>query len=305
MGQTEVSAAQIDRAVAVLKRGGLVAFPTETVYGLGADATNPAAVQKIFRVKGRPHDHPVIVHIADIAQLEQWADPVSPAARLLAERFWPGPLTLIMRRAAGVSDAITGAQDTVGLRIPAHPVARALLCAFGGAIAAPSANRFGRISPTTAEHVRAELGADVDLLLDGGACDIGIESTIVDVSGAQPAVLRPGRITARDLAEALAAPLANPELRSPRAPGMLAAHYAPRTPLRLVSIEHLASAAATLRETGKRAAVLASVSVPGAACSIVAQRNAIEYARELYANLRRLDERGCDVILVEAPPDEP
>ncbi len=306
MPQTEVSAAQIDEAVAVLKRGGLVAFPTETVYGLGADATNPAAVRKIFSVKGRPHQHPVIVHLADIAQLEQWADPISPAARLLAKRFWPGPLTLIMRRAAAVSDAITGGQDTVGLRIPAHPIAQALLRAFGGGIAAPSANRFGRISPTAAEHVRAELGGNVDLVLDGGACDIGIESTIVDVSGARPALLRPGRISADDLAEALAAPLADPELTSPRAPGMLAAHYAPRAPLLVVSIESLHVTLARLRETGKRVAVLARVVVPGAAeRSVVAPSAAIDYARTLYANLRCLDECGCDAIIVEAPPDEP
>ncbi|MBC7944681.1 MAG: threonylcarbamoyl-AMP synthase [Burkholderiales bacterium] len=305
MPQTEVSAAQIDRAVAVLNRGGLVAFPTETVYGLGADATNPTAVRKIFSVKGRPHHHPLIVHLADMAQVEQWADPISPTARLLAERFWPGPLTLIMRRAAGVSDAVTGAQDTVGLRIPAHPIARALLRAFGGGIAAPSANRFGRISPTTAKHVRAELGADVDLVLDGGDCDIGIESTIVDVSGARPAMLRPGRITAADLAEVLAAPLAQAQLQSPRAPGMLAGHYAPRTQLRLVSIEHLPAAAARLRATGKRVAVLASVAVPAATYSIAAPVVAIEFARELYANLRCLDDSGCDVILVEAPPDQP
>src|SRR5882672_4965562 len=169
-------------AVAILRRGGLVAFPTETVYGLGADASSPAAVARIYEVKGRPAGHPLIVHIGDIGELDRWARDVPEAAIRLAAPFWPGPLTLVLRRAPGVADQLTGGQDTIGLRIPGHPIALQLLREFGGGIAAPSANRFGRISPTTAEHVRGDLGSEVDLVLDGGTCEIGIESTIVDLS---------------------------------------------------------------------------------------------------------------------------
>ena len=190
--------ADIRRAVAVLRAGGLVAFPTETVYGLGADASQPAAVQRVFAVKGRPADHPVIVHLAGAEALGEWAAEVPPAAAVLAERCWPGPLTVIVRRAAGVPDEVTGGLETVGLRVPDQPVALALLRAFAeeGAdearrgIAAPSANRFGRVSPTTAADVRADLGDDVDLVLDGGACRVGVESTIVDCAGDAPAILR-------------------------------------------------------------------------------------------------------------------
>ena len=185
-----VSDKDIDRAVAVLHAGGLVAFPTETVYGLGADAANTTAVQKIFAAKGRPHDHPLIVHIAEAAQLAAWARDIPQSAHLLARCFWPGPLTLVLKRAHGVSDFVTGGQDTIALRAPSHPVARTLLARFGGGVAAPSANRYGRVSATTAEHVRRELGDTIDCVLDGGATEVGIESTIVDLSGAQPSVLR-------------------------------------------------------------------------------------------------------------------
>ena len=206
---------QLDEAVAVLKRGGLVAFPTETVYGLGADAGNPAAIGKLYAAKGRPADHPVIVHVAGMANLDEWAREISPIARRLAQRFWPGPLTLILKRVPGVSDAVTGGQDTVGLRIPSHPVAHALLEKFGGGIAAPSANRFGRVSATLAEHVRREFGDAVDFVFDGGECDVGIESTIVDATGAAPVLLRPGHITARDIEQAAGIALAAPTLTLP------------------------------------------------------------------------------------------
>src|SRR5215203_2507471 len=179
----------IEQAVAVLKRGGLVAFPTETVYGLGADAANPAAIQKLYAAKSRPADHPVIVHIADVSQLAQWAREITPVAQKLAQRFWPGPLTLILKRASGVIDDVTGGQDSVGLRIPSHPVAHRLLEQFGGGIAAPSANRFGRVSATLAAHVRREFGDAVDFVFEGGQCDVGIESTIVDAQGAAPVLL--------------------------------------------------------------------------------------------------------------------
>lgn len=298
----------IEKAVAILHSGGLVAFPTETVYGLGADASNPDAVKKIFAAKGRPQNHPLIVHLADASHLAHWAREIPIAAHRLGERFWPGPLTLILRRADNVPDALTGGQDTVGLRVPAHPVAHALLKAFGSGIAAPSANRFGRISPTTAEHVRAELGERVDMVLDGGSCDIGIESTIVDLSGSQPAVLRPGKISASELEEVLGKPLAQPEPSSPRAPGMLSVHYAPQTPLQVVSGKALTEATHRFSAQGKRAAVLAYHHAPIADANIAwfaAPSQAAGYARALYANLRRLDQSKYDVILVEqVPPGE-
>jgi L-threonylcarbamoyladenylate synthase len=297
---------EVQRAVEILKAGGLVAFPTETVYGLGADASNPAAVRRIFAAKGRPADHPLIVHLASAAQLSHWAREMPPAAGLLAERFWPGPLTLILRRAAGVIDEVTGGQDTVGLRVPSHPVAQALLRAFGGGLAAPSANRFGRLSPTTARHVREELGDRVDLILDGGACDVGIESTIVDLSTGAAALLRPGRIGKEDIEAILGMSVTSSTAESPRASGTLAAHYAPRLPLLLVPSDGLEAAA---REQGalRTLAVLARGPKP----AVPARRwhqapsDPVSYARELYAALRELDSSGCDLILVESPPDNP
>lgn len=299
---------EIDKAVAILKRGGLVAFPTETVYGLGADAANPAAIKKLYAVKGRPIDHPVIVHLADMAQLPQWAREVTPAAQKLAQKFWPGPLTLILRRAPGVSDAITGGQDAIGLRIPSHPVAHALLEQFGGGIAAPSANRFGHVSATTAGHVRQEFGDSVGLVLDGGQSDVGIESTIVDVTGERPSLLRPGHISAREIEQTVGAPVAAPHGASPRAPGTLAAHYAPRTPLMVMEGYLLLELATSLTRQGKRVAVLTrsllQPVVPGLTWT-AAPRDAAAYAHDLYANLRALDAAGCDAILVEKPPQQP
>ncbi len=303
-----VSDREIERAVAVLRAGGLVAFPTETVYGLGADASNPVAVKKVFAAKGRPHDHPLIVHIAGAAQLAAWATEIPSMAHQLARSFWPGPLTLVLKRAPGVSDLVTGGQDTIALRAPSHPVAQSLLARFGGGIAAPSANRFGRVSATTAEHVRREFGAAVDCVLDGGAADVGIESTIVDLSGMQPALLRPGWITAQQLVETLGMELAPPAAGSPRAPGTLARHYAPQTPLMVMEADLLLELAASLVRQAKRVAVLARSAqqplLPGLSW-IGAPRDAAGYAHDLYANLRRLDEAGCDAILAEAPPPEP
>ncbi|HSS46389.1 MAG TPA: L-threonylcarbamoyladenylate synthase [Burkholderiales bacterium] len=294
---------EIEKAVAILRAGGLVAFPTETVYGLGADASNPEAVKKIFIAKGRPQDHPVIVHLPDSSHLERWAGEIPGAARELARRFWPGPLTLILRRAPRVPDAVTGGQDTVGLRVPAHPVAQALLQTFGGGIAAPSANRFGRLSPTTAEHVRAELGDRIDGILDGGSCTVGIESTILDVSSEHPVLLRPGKITAAEIEAILGTTLRKPEASGTRAPGMLASHYAPQTPL-LVT-RNLAECIRSLYRQNQRVAVLAYQSPPDGGLQMVwnaAPVKAADYARELYANLRKLDQSGCDVIVVEEPP---
>lgn len=300
-----VSDNDIEHAVAVLRAGGLVAFPTETVYGLGADAGNPAAVGRIFAAKGRPSTHPVIVHIADAVQLANWAREIPESARRLAKKFWPGPLTVILQRARAVSDAVTGGQDTVALRVPSHPVAQQLLARFGGGIAAPSANHHGRVSATTAAHVRAEFGDAVECILDGGEAGIGIESTIVDLSRGRAALLRPGWITAGEIGKALGAPLAAPVADAPRAPGSLAVHYAPRTPLTLVECDLALELAASLTRQGRRVALLArSAGQPllqGLAWA-GAPQDAAGYAHALYATLRRLDEAGCDAIIVEKPP---
>ena len=298
----------IAHAVAILRRGGLVAFPTETVYGLGADARNADAVSRIYAAKGRPSDHPVIVHLADATQLADWSDDVTPLAKRLAEKFWPGPLTLILHRAAGVGDFVTGGQDTVGLRVPAHPIAQDLLKAFGGGIAAPSANRFGRVSTTTAQHVADELGDRVDYVLDGGASDIGIESTIIDAGGGAPILMRPGHISVRDIENACGAGVQAPRASAPRVPGALAAHYAPATTLLLLEADLLLELAATLSRQGKRSAVLAmSARQPllDGLTWIAAPGKASDYAHELYANLRALDAAGCEAILVEQPPQRP
>lgn len=301
------SEAQIKRAVEILRRGGLVAFPTETVYGLGADASNPEAVRRIFEAKGRPARHPVIVHLASSEALSRWAREAPPAAALLAQRFWPGPLTLVLKRAPGVIDEVTGGQDTVGLRVPSHPVAQALLRAFGGGIAAPSANRFGRISPTSARHVRDELGDRVDLILDGGACEVGIESTILDLSSGAPVVLRPGRIAPEEIEALLGQAVGAAGAAAPRAPGTLAVHYAPQLPLLLVAADRLE---AVCEEQGALRAVAVLARRPPPAGSRarhwqIAPLDPVRYAHDLYAALRVLDRSGGDVILVESPPDTP
>ena len=298
---------EIDKAVAILKRGGLVAFPTETVYGLGADARNPEALRKLYAAKGRPAGHPVIVHLADVSQLAQWARDVPPAAAKLAAKFWAGPLTLILRRAPGVSDAVTGGQDTVGLRIPLHPVAHALLTKFGG-VAAPSANRFGRVSATTSQHVKQEFGDGIDCVLEGGPSKIGIESTIVAVTGGRLVLLRPGHISAREIEQAAGVPLDAPDTGSPRAPGTLAAHYAPKTALIVIEGDLLLELAASLTRQGKRVAVLARGTLQPLLAGltwIAAPPDAPAYAHDLYANLRALDAAGCDAILVDKLPQQP
>ena len=291
-----------------------MAFPTETVYGLGADASNSAAVAKIFAAKGRPQDHPLIVHVAGMQWLPQWASEIPPAAHKLAAAFWPGPLTLILKRAESVPDCVTGGQDTVGLRIPGHPLALALLQAFAGAeggrrfsgVAAPSANKFGRISPTSAEHVRAELGDAVDLVLDGGECAVGIESTIIDLSRGRVVLLRPGQITPAQIAAVIGAEVESPDAAAPRAPGALVSHYAPLTPLHIVAPAELTARLSALR--GQKVAVLARAEAPSGLKDVywqAAPRAVAGYAHELYASLRRLDALGCAVILVEAPPAIP
>ena len=294
---------EVRRAAEILKRGGLVGFPTETVYGLGADASSREAMARLYAVKRRPADHPVIVHFADAQQAFAWARDVPEGARKLAARFWPGPLTLILRRSAKAGDFVTGAQDTIGVRVPAHPVAQQLLRAFGGGVAAPSANRFGEVSPTTAAHVRADLGEDVELVLDGGPSEVGIESTIVDLSGEAPVLLRPGRITRPELESVLGSLVREKGADAPRHSGGLERHYAPRTPARLVPTHELDRQIARLK--GKVAVLAFSRPDERVATWLRMPREPLGYAQRLYAALRELDGAGCERILIEAPPESP
>lgn len=292
-------------AAGVLRGGGLVAFPTETVYGLGADAANERAVANIFTAKGRPADHPLIVHLAAADEIERWARDIPDSAWKLAERFWPGPLTLILKRAPGVLDAVTGGQDTIGLRVPDHPVALALLKAFGGGIAAPSANRFGRVSPTSAAHVIAEFGDAVDCVIDGGSCKVGLESTILDLSGEYPRVLRPGAVMPNVLTRVLGELLTVSSGGGPRAPGCLASHYAPDTPLQLIDATEIEAAAQSFLNFGQSVAVL-SMHPPATnevGCRwLMMPADPKEYGQVLYALLREIDTWDCHCALVELPP---
>lgn len=297
-----VSSALVDKAVGLWRGGALVAFPTETVYGLGADASNGEAVARIYQVKSRPQFNPLIVHVAtaEIAKhYVQWND----AAELLARAFWPGPLTLVLKRKSPVIHALVSAGgDTLAIRVPAHPVARQLLAAFGGGIAAPSANRSGRVSPTTAQHVRDELGDAVPLILDGGPCNVGLESTVVDVSGDAPVLLRPGSITRAMVERALglsaevarenSSPLQGEEFKSP---GQLESHYAPSIPVRLNATEVAADEAllayGAVVPTG--AATMLNLSPRG---------DLIEAAANLFAHLRALDDPRHRAIAVMPIP---
>ncbi|QIK38127.1 threonylcarbamoyl-AMP synthase [Caldichromatium japonicum] len=305
--RVETTPAQIQEAAAILRRGGVVAFPTETVYGLGADARQETAVRRVFAIKGRPADHPLIVHLASAEGLRDWAQAVPEAAWVLAERFWPGPLTLVLPRAAHVLDAVTGGQTSVALRVPAHPLALALIRA-AGPLVAPSANRFGRLSPTCAEHVKAELGKALDLILDGGPCRIGVESTILSLLDDTPRILRPGVITPEAIETVLGRPVAMHGSRV-RAPGTLSAHYAPRTPLVLLLAQEVPQQTAEWVAQGWRVAVL-GCGEPAGRWPAGVQRLALpdrpaEYACGLYASLRALDAAGVDLILVEEPPLDP
>ncbi|ENO93597.1 Sua5/YciO/YrdC/YwlC family protein [Thauera sp. 28] len=337
------TAASIAEAVALLRAGDIVGMPTETVYGLAADALDVQAVGRIFAAKGRPADHPLIVHLPSADHLPQWAAAIPKDALALARAFWPGPLTLILKRSPDVPDEVTGGQGTVGLRVPSHPVALALLRAFDGGLAAPSANRFGRISPTTAAHVREELGERVAMILDGGACEVGIESTILDFSRDVPEILRPGAIGPEDIArvigrrprvrgealpeadetaagheragavavvgnDVVAPASADAAKPAPRVSGALAAHYAPRTPLRLVEPALLADEAAALAGEGSRVAVLAHSTLDPRDARLTWRSLPVEpaaYAQGLYASLRALDAVGADFILIEALPGGP
>ena len=312
MNPPAVDAAAIERAAEVLRNGGIVALPTETVYGLAADANNADAVRRVFAAKGRPADHPVIVHVSGEDALAQWATDVSEIARVLVRTFWPGPLTLVLKRGSSVSDVVTGNQNTVGLRSPAHPWARAVLRAFGGALAAPSANSFGRVSPTTAQHVIDDLGikprGKVDLILDGGACPVGIESTIVDLSSNVATLLRPGSITREQLQKAIGGIVADADADAPRAPGRLERHYSPRIPLSVMSLDALTKQLA--QPGGARLAVLAPLSLlencrADVVLAIAAPTDPDQYARLLYSSLHRLDASGASRMLVAAPPEAP
>jgi L-threonylcarbamoyladenylate synthase len=308
--------AALAEAARLLAAGRAVAFPTETVYGLGADAASEAGVAAVYRIKGRPADHPLIVHVLDAGQADWWGE-LGDAGRRLAEVFWPGPLTLIVRRRAHAPACACGGEATVGLRSPAHPVARALLAAFGRlgghGVAAPSANRFGRVSPTRAEHVADDLGDDVALILDGGPCEVGVESTIVDLSRGAPVLLRPGGITAERIAAVLGEVPRPRDAQAPRASGTLAAHYAPRTPLELVDASDLVARASALRRQGLSVAVWVRDASCSAAGSAVAAPVHLETmpdepetcARELYDTLRRLDALAVQRLLVERVPADP
>ncbi|PRC92407.1 L-threonylcarbamoyladenylate synthase [Solimicrobium silvestre] len=319
------SPSQITQAAEILAAGGLVAFPTETVYGLGADAENPSAVAAIYAAKGRPANHPVIVHLSPEADLSYWVKEIPEEAKKLIAAFWPGPLTLILKRADHIPDAVSGGQDSIGVRCPSHPVAQALLRAFKngqGGIAAPSANKFGRVSPTTAQHVRDEFATElqtgglVKAVLEGEQSEVGIESTILDLTrlGTHgPVLLRPGHICIDQLAAVLGAMPVSPDVASdvstPRASGTLEAHYAPHTPVVIVTSEQLISTLQQLHNVNKKVALLHySTQNQGNLCTelsaeINLPNHPAKYAHELYASLRQLDAASADVIVVQALPD--
>ncbi len=292
--------ADIDAAVAALRRGALVALPTETVYGLGADATNADAVLRIFAVKGRPADHPLIVHLADATDIDAWAAHVPGYARLLAAAYWPGPLTLILPKRAQVLDVVTGGQGTVGLRVPAHPLTHEVIRRLGTGVAAPSANRFGRVSPTTAAHVREDLAshlADDDAILDGGPCAVGVESTILDCTGSLPRLLRACAITAAMVEQTTGLDVLAPD-GTVRASGTLASHYAPRASV------HIATADEPLGMPGAGLIADASVPTPVGMVRLLAAADVGAYARDLYAALRASDERGLTDVVAVLPAAE-
>jgi L-threonylcarbamoyladenylate synthase len=326
--KTAINAEEIKSASTLLKAGQLVAFPTETVYGLGCDAANVEALARLYRVKGRPGTHPVIVHLASVEQLKDWAQTVPAEALALAKKFWPGPMTLILKKSDKVLPEVSGGQDTVGLRIPSHPVALALLKEFKSGIAAPSANRHGRISPTTAAHVKSELGDLVAKVLDGGNCTVGIESTIVDLSSDKPRILRPGMITLEAIEAALneakqkekkSSSKKRPATESksstasentviPRAPGSMSSHYAPTTGLKLFAHHNLPRAIATSESLSMKISVMAFSAPIVSSCVITWKQlseDPNECARQLYAYMRELDTSGADYIVVEEPPELP
>ena len=307
---------EIGKAVEILKSGGLVAFPTETVYGLGADAGSEAAVAAIFAAKGRPSDHPLIVHVADALAVGHFAVQVPDFASKLMQAFWPGPLTLILARREGVAAGAAGGQGSIGLRCPAHPVAHALLLACASAVppvlglAGPSANRFGRVSPTTAQHVQSEFGDDL-LVLDGGPCRVGIESTIVDCTRGVPVLLRPGVLGRDPIEDACGQRLRSSwevGAQAPRASGTLEAHYAPDARVRLMDAKALQTALDVLGAEAAGIAIYSRVILTTRSEKVLRRRmpdDAVETARQLFAVLREFDAQGVRLIWVETPPSSP
>jgi L-threonylcarbamoyladenylate synthase len=292
---------EIARAADVLRAGGLVAFPTETVYGLGADASSTDAVHRLFAVKGRPADHPVIVHLGDPVQLDEWGVDIADTARTLTAACWPGPLTVVVRRAARVPDAVTGGLDTVGLRVPDQPLALELLHEFGGGVAAPSANRFGRVSPTTAADVFTDLGDDVDVILDGGPSRVGVESTIVDCSRSEPAILRLGGLPRERVEEVLGHAVPLLDTGEVRAPGTLGSHYAPRARVEFAGPDDLADRVEAALGRDERVGVIGVDDARAAVQVLGVPRDGEAYAHDLYAMLRDADVRGLDRVIAVVP----
>jgi L-threonylcarbamoyladenylate synthase len=304
----------LDRAAAILRRGGLVAIPTETVYGLAADALDAEAVAGIFRAKGRPASNPLIVHVADAAMARSLAAAWPPAAAAIAARLWPGPVTVVVPRGPRIPDNVTAGGPTVALRCPDHRLARRLIELVGVPLAAPSANRSEAVSPTTAQHVLDGLGDRVELILDGGPCGRGIESTVIDCTTDPPRILRPGPLDRGTLEAVVGGPVAwpptEPEPAAARAPGQRPRHYAPRTPLELVA--DAVGRAAELLEAGQRVGLVTTAGDDPATRALAARRELVvvpmpadpaAYARVLYATLHGLDQRAVDRIVVAAPPD--
>jgi L-threonylcarbamoyladenylate synthase len=294
-------------AANLLRAGELVAFPTETVYGLGGDASNLMAVAKIFAAKQRPANHPLILHIGEIKQLYDWSSDVPESAIKLAEKFWPGPLTLILKASEHVPAILTGGQKTIGIRMPGHPVARKLLSVFGGAIAAPSANKFGRISPTCAEHVIEELGDVVEIVLDGGSCSLGLESTIIDLSANKPRILRPGPLTIEEIGETLGESISTDKNNAPRVSGSLSVHYAPHTPTQIIADINIECKLTELQKSHAKIVVISrhpyAINFPYVTWHVM-PTDPKNYGQQLYAQLRNIDHLGFDLIIIEELPNE-
>ena len=295
----------IKEAGRLLKDGQLVAFPTETVYGLGADALNPLAVKRVYEAKSRPLDHPLIIHIGFESLLDEFAIHIPRVARDLVARFWPGPLTLVLEASDKVPRIVTGGQDTVAIRFPSHPVAIDLLKEFGGGIVGPSANKFGRLSPTRAEDVDRDFGPEVSLILDGGPCAVGIESTIIGFDGESPVMLRPGMIDRESVSNEISGNVLSAGFNLPRVPGTLPSHYAPRTKLRLLGAEEIRRYLE--QNAGSHALALLTFQKSFGAShnimAIIASQEPNDYAKNLYQRLRELDSCGAELIIVEAVPE--
>lgn len=302
MNMVGVTQEIIKEAAAIIRKGGLVTFPTETVYGLGADALNPLAVVRIFEVKNRPRFDPLIVHIADFSSVEKLCSPVDERARKLMEKFWPGPLTLVLPKTQVVPDIVTAGFPTVAIRMPAHPVALRLIEEAGTPIAAPSANPFGYLSPTTAEHVREQVGKKVDLILDGGKCPIGVESTVIELTGKEPLLLRPGGLPIEEIEKVIGKVKISTTSPKPRSPGQLTRHYSPRTPIRILKDRKFEV------KTGKRVGLLSfkspKKSLPYEVVEILSPQGDLqEAAANLFSCLHKLDRAGLDIIFAEPVPE--